>query len=449
MRPRVDGSYAAAARKDAEDLEQAEKVRRNGNGSGLPAFPEEEMPLTSLPKNNMSVESVSGDQHHHGEQSIAGVGTGYGRGPGMESQHAQPDYGSRSNTPRRRDMYDPQTYAGGQDRRQPSSAADRAEPFTSMYDQPNRTGAATPGYAGHAADTVAAPYYPGAGQGRAQRQGSTSTATGGSRVQMPQQAYSLMPTSYPAVVQPTPVYPSGAAAPMRQLTSPSGYANHPGANLDAPANPYYVPDPARARTPMYPPAQNSSDRLLNRADTTTSAYPMPDYGHASADQHHDQPRPWLPPISTSSPINVAQDAGQQQQQQGGFYESAAQARHRRSVSDMPPQSASGRSRRPQHQHQYSQPDATAYGGMDDAGQDYERRFSSHPAVQQQQQPLTAGAAVSPSYELYEAYYAQSPATARGQQQHDQNMSYAGHQQQQANYAPTYATHDPYPTYGPR
>lgn len=75
VRPQMDAVYASAARKEAEDLEKAEANERTGT-SGLPAFPEEQVPLTSVPKTEelYSEENMS-------SQDIAGVGTGYGRGP--------------------------------------------------------------------------------------------------------------------------------------------------------------------------------------------------------------------------------------------------------------------------------------------------------------------------------------------------------------------------------
>lgn len=96
MRPRLDYDYASAARKDAQDLEKAEAIRRNGGGnSGLPAFPEEQMPLTAIPKANASSESVDINEQSL-SHSIAGVGTGYGYGPGAEAQTIARPYRSGS-----------------------------------------------------------------------------------------------------------------------------------------------------------------------------------------------------------------------------------------------------------------------------------------------------------------------------------------------------------------
>lgn len=124
VRPQMDTAYATSARRDAEDLEKAEKLRR-GASSGLPAFPEEEVPLTSMPKTEeLYAEEVPVSQ------DIAGVGTGYGRGAGQTSAYTSPS-GQRAlplppNEQQSRSRYNNDTSYG------------HAEPFTSMYDAPSR-----------------------------------------------------------------------------------------------------------------------------------------------------------------------------------------------------------------------------------------------------------------------------------------------------------------------
>lgn len=156
VRPQMDTIYASAARKEAEDLEKAEKSRRGGS-SGLPAFPEEEVPLTAMPK----TEELYAEEFNN-SQDIAGVGTGYGaRTNGNQSAYNSP---ARGRTPLPPGAAQPSDTQYG-----------HAEAFTSMYDSPSRQnspayGRPSRGRQGSdpAQGAYASPY-------EAHRQGSSST----------------------------------------------------------------------------------------------------------------------------------------------------------------------------------------------------------------------------------------------------------------------------------
>ncbi|KAK9896807.1 pali-domain-containing protein [Cystobasidium minutum MCA 4210] len=124
VRPQMDTSYAMSARKDAEDLEKAEKLRRGGS-SGLPAFPEEQEPLTAKPKN----EELYAEEIPVSED-IAGVGTGYGRRAGQQSAYPSPS--------RQRTLPLPPNDQQSRSEYQNSNPYGHAEPFTGMYDTPSR-----------------------------------------------------------------------------------------------------------------------------------------------------------------------------------------------------------------------------------------------------------------------------------------------------------------------
>lgn len=163
VRPQMDSAYASAARKDAEDLEKMEQMRRGGS-SGLPAFPEEEMPLTAAPKTEeLYAEEVPASE------DIAGVGTGYGRGPGQQNAYTSPS--------RQRALPLPpvEQYPNVSDT---GNVYNRAEPFTSMYDAPSRQNSPAYGHLSRTRQTSDPSPALYAGPQVPRRQGSATTSEG-------------------------------------------------------------------------------------------------------------------------------------------------------------------------------------------------------------------------------------------------------------------------------
>jgi len=245
MRPKIDYEYAANARKDAEDLEKTETARRNAtrnNNSGLPAFPEEEVPLTGVPRQDYD-EPESEESHM---QTIAGVGTGYRREPAGADQayptegYQQPEYGPR--------------------RQQTSSSA--AEPFVSMYDGPQQP---------YSEDQQGYAY----GDPPSQRQQMTTVASPppaslyNHGQQQTGQVYQDMTNPYSPARSPT--YPPTAAGAPAAVPSRSDVSTHSNARsaLPQPSQQQYEPNQQYNHAqPWIPPVDTRAPILLHQGESS-------------------------------------------------------------------------------------------------------------------------------------------------------------------------------------
>lgn len=293
MRPRIDQQYAAEARRDAQDLEKAERARRNNNGggSGLPAFPEEEMPLTAMnkPEENGSDETI-------GSQDIGGVGVGYGQGRAAARQGNAAGVGA-GGRPVRAQSSGAQTY--GDDRGRQASGSDAyggAEPFVSMYDQQQPQQQQT-GYD----QQYHQPY-----QNQNDRQGAPGyDAYQGNPYAGQQMGYSENPG---IMAMPTAEQHGGREAGQIRYASPNTYGQRP---VD---DSYYG---QQAAAQYYPPPQGEDRNLpsnlrTGHRNTTPSQLPY---------ATEDQPTPWHPPTSNQDRAIDLSTAGQ-----ASFYDAAADAR---------------------------------------------------------------------------------------------------------------------------
>lgn len=336
MRPQMDQVMAADSRRTATAL-------ASGHNSNLPAFPEEEqMPLTAHPDEtaNQSVESVN-------EQDVAGVGTGYGRGPGSTDPHR-----SLPPIPRRQGSqvseYSPH--------RQPSNDANNGY-LPSRERTPSQSG-----YSRRQNSDYNAPYV--ANMYSVQRPYPAATA-----------AATAAPLAFPtpqSVGGParSPVYPPTAPGPM---TAP----------LAAPM-PWVPPlregtsSPYRQQSTPFQPRHQQSTSMPYGHQQSASVSAVDYAGHQQQDepafgarQYTHSPQPWLPPVDTGSPVTLDQT-------QPSFSASAAAATR----------------------HRHSQSDSMHY-----APQPFASRQNALPSQQYQQGPA---AALSPPMEVYESYYNESP-----------------------------------------
>lgn len=388
MRPRMDYDYAASARKDAEDLEKAEASRRNGNGSGggsgLPAFPEEEVPLTSVPRQHDMEEQESDESATM--QNIQGVGTGYRREAPIS---AADDYGSHQVAPQQQRENTPYRQ---------NTAASAAVPFVSMYDTPDPY--ARNQYGDPNVDTRSEPYPPHAEQSDL---GYANHAAAEYRSQMP------------------------------IVTSPASMAGRSNGQAEGVygqvMNPYRASPTTSSRSPTYPPPVQHY-----------SATPAPPTRTMSPQGYHQQQQqqqaPWIPPVETGTPITLSQG-------QSSFYDAAqATTRSRQSAAGMP-YGGSNSHRNPsatasQHRSQYSsstsQPQVQRGGGYD--GPLWSTGHVQSPPYDvyehyQTDSPQAGGYPQASGYPQHHAAPASIPYVP----------------EQSHTPAPTYGTQDPYPSYG--
>lgn len=336
MRPQMDQVMAADSRRTATQLSM-------GNGSNLPAFPEEEqVPLTSHRESpaNKSVESVN-------EQDVAGVGTGYGRGPGSTGDHHR----SLPPIPRRQGSQASEYYSPN---RQPSHDASNVGYHQSRENTPSQSD------------------YP-------RRQNSDYTAPYVPNMYSVQRPHTTAPQGLPLAF-PTP---QSAGAPARSPTYPPIVAPPMTAPMAAPA-PWVPPlrdntaSPyAHQSTPFQPRHQQSASMPYGQQQQQSSV-PALEYAAQQqepafgARQFTRSPQPWLPPVETGPP--VTRDQGM-----SSFHDGAA--------------AATGR-------HRHTQSETTHY-----APSPFASRTNAVASPQYQHNP---GNALSPPMEVYESYYNPSP-----------------------------------------
>ena len=399
MRPRIDANYAAEARRDAQQLEMAERARRAGGGggnNGLPAFPEEErIPLTALPNQRENHSDESFDS-----QTIQGVGTGYGYGPGAANENAagvgagaghQADdypqtapYESRTETPG--SHYRPYTTRRGS--ASTGLAYTREDPYETSQQQQQQ------GY-----NSAPAPVnFPTAGQygGRepSQYQPRSNPLYQSTRRETSPYQPSANPLYQSVPTYPPPIQPPSSVPPRPATAAYSGNMNH----------------------------YQSTPRPSTTAYSSNAAYPQ------------STPTPWIPPVDTGAAIPLPQG-------QGSFHTAAAAARHR------PPTSNNNHASYPQAYNAY-QPDHSNAPSQGD-------RFTSHRAVSgNTPNPPASATVASPPYDDYEYYSLESPVdnnplvsipyapTPSQPQSHTPIPTYRAQ-----STAPTYSTREPYPSYG--
>lgn len=404
VRPQMDTVYASAARKDADDLEKAEANRRVGT-SGLPAFPEEEVPLTSVPKTE---ELYTEESNSSSSQDIAGVGTGYGRGPNPNDYYSPLDARNPLPAP---------PPAAGNDYGAANPSYGHAEPFTSMYDAPSRQNSPAygrPSRSRQGSDPATTAAY--ASPYVARRQGGASTSGYGR---------------------------NGYFDPARAATLPN-------------ASQYGGRDPAglvaSAADPSYNAGYSSSqvqDRSAYEQQSAGQMQQYPDYNQAQVppdNNRYGQGYEQYPPTAPYSQTTLPPASDSQ-----GFHALAASSRHRQSrsmgaaVASQPgnrghQQSLSDQAW-PHQQRQivdsnaYLQPQAgprrtTTTGSRADR--------SNHPS---EPYPLAPQNALSPTTEIYDSYYNSSPLNAIP----PAAIPYVA--DPESTPSPSYHSAEPYPTYG--
>lgn len=392
VRPQMDTIYASAARKEAEDLEKAEKARRGGS-SGLPAFPEEEVPLTSVPK----TEELYSEEANT-SQDIAGVGTGYGRGPGQNEDYSNSAHGRR---PLPQTQIGPNTYAQSN-----VNEYGHAEPFVSMYDAPSRQESPAQGRSSRSrqrsdpsSSAYTSPY-------NARRQGSGSTESYGN--------------AYPHN-EPIPPMPQ---APLFNNYDYGASSNVASGAADAVNQGYGLQD-----------VQNQP---------VHSSQPGVEYRSTN----YQQPYEHYPPTAPYAQVTLPPSTGQE-----GFHALAANSRHRQSRS-MGSAIAGQSSHQGRHYQSLSdsnwphQPDRQVQSAAYLAPPaDSRRRNTSGSRNTDQQRDryqsdgLNASAGVSPTTDIYNSYYTRSPQNA------DPPAMIPYVADPEATPSPSYHSAEPYPTYG--
>ena len=273
------------------------------------------MPLTAHDDAaNKSVESVN-------EQDVAGVGTGYGRGPGAGDPHR-----SLPPIPRRQDSQASEYYSP---HRQPSDDSR----INGSYHPSREQTPSQPGYPRRQNSDYNAPYVPNMYS-----------------VQRPFPAPAPAPLAFPTpqsagVPSRSPTYPPVAAGPMTApLAAPTAWV--PPLREDT-ATPY-----RHQSTPFQPRQQASGGAPYGHQQS--ASVPAINYGHQQEEQpsyggreYTRSPQPWLPPVETGPPVTL--DQGQTSFHAGA----AAASRHHHSQSETtyyaPRPHASRQNTMPSHQ----------------------------------------------------------------------------------------------------
>lgn len=296
------------------------------------------MPLTAHnDAANKSVESIS-------EQDVAGVGTGYGRGPGAADPHR-----SLPPIPRRQGSQASEYYSP---HRQPSGDSRMNSQHPSREQTPSQ-----PGYPRRQNSDYSAPYVPNM-----------------YAVQRPYHAPSSSGLAFPTpqsagVPSRSPTYPPVAPGPMTApLAAPTPWVPPLRDNTASPYRHESTPFQPRHQQSASMPYGHQQLASVPAIDYAPQQQEQPAYG---ARDFTRSPQPWLPPVETGPPVTLDQG-------QTSFHAGAAAA----------------------SRHRSTQSETTHY-----APQQFNSRQNALPAAQQQQAP--AGV-LSPPLEVYESYYNDSP-----------------------------------------
>lgn len=395
VRPQMDTVYASAARKEAEDLEKAGKIRR-GESSGLPAFPEEAVPLTSVPK----TEELYSEEYSN-SQDIAGVGTGYGRGHNQNALYSSPSR-ERTRLPPAAQTQPSQTAYPS---RNNSDNYGRAEPFVSMYDAPSRQDS---------------PAYGRPSRGRQRSDASSAT---------PYISPSRRQTSGSVDAYGHNIYPhNDTLPPVPQPPLLDGYGYDSGINIAS----------GGAETASQGYGPHGMQYEAGYSSHRGAQYSSNQYQHA-----YEQ----YPPTATYTQTMLPPSTGQE-----GFHAVAATSRHKQSQSMGAAATGyaghQGRHRQslsdsnwPHQSDRTGQPNAYLPPPRDGRRYDAATRTADLPTGQYQAAALEVPAGESPTTDIYNSYYTPSPQNVNP----PAAIPYVA--DPEATPSPSYHSAEPYPTYG--